>query len=373
VWYVDRPLASARRAALLTGLLLSARVANARGEEAAGAHVALDWTRTPGAERCISPEELLARTRPRVSSATLSFDQQGADFIVVGRIEPRAKGFRTELVLRDGSGRRLGERTFESPARSCRALDESLVLAITMLVDTPSVRGRMHGEPGERGEHVGSGGELPPPDRLETPPQPPIATERTTSPSPSPRALESPAPPKPPWGIDLGLGASATGGFTPRPTVGPTLQGMIHPPGFFPIALRGTLYPFAVDRVTVPGEGISVRGFVAGVDLCPLGLARGRLEALACAGAYLGGLHAQPLGPRSSAGDLLFPVLPLRGEVRARLHALAPYAAIATRFSPTSPDFIYRAPRGEERASFGVFWATVELELGIVWRISPAN
>ncbi|MDF2697030.1 MAG: hypothetical protein K0S65_5413 [Labilithrix sp.] len=310
----------------------------------------------------MAPEELLTKTRERASSDTLlTLDREGTDIVVVGRIEPRGEGFRTELRLRDALGRSLGERTFDSPARSCRALDESLILALVLLVETPPVRAAA------RGESMEVLAEAPPPLEAEEHPDVRIA------PQPRARARTSP-PPQPrrrPWTFELGVGASAAGGFAPRPTLGPTLSATVRPPAFVPVVLRAAAYAFAVDRVTVPGEGISVRGFVGGIELCPLGLARDAIEGRLCGGAHAAGLQAHPLGPRSRPGDVFFVVLPVRAELRVRARTLEPYAAMTVRFSPMSPTFVYRVPGGGERTSFSAPWATIELDLGIAWRLLP--
>ena len=340
--------------------------------------VALEWTHSPGAERCISPEELVSRTRARVLADTLlTLDREEADFLVVGRIEPRAEGYRTTLVLRDAAGRPLGERTIDAGGSSCRALDRSLVLALVLLVETPRVRAAA------RGEATDAGSEIAPPLGVETldlpPGAPPVSSvdagSRSETPAAEARAVSLGPPiyppPRRPWKLDLGLGASAVGGFVPRPTVGPTFSVVLQPPGFVPIALRGAAYPFGVDRGTVRGEGISVRGFIGGVELCPFGLARRGIDMHVCGGANLAVLQAEPLGPRSFPGDLAFIVLPLRAELRARLGAVDPYAAMTARFAPTSASFIHRVPGGGLQTTFEVPWATVELDLGIRWQLVP--
>ena len=335
------------------GIALSTCAAIARAEEPRRpVRVAVAWTRAPRAERCISPDELVTKTRARAASDTsLTLDREGADFLIFGRIEPRGEGFRTELVLRDALGRPLGERSFDSPARSCRALDDSLSLALVLLMETPRVRDAAQRDSTE--ELV----ELAPPLRSEARPAVQVAP------------LRLPPPRRRPWMFELGRGGSVAFGVAPSTTPGASLFGLVRPPGFLPIALRGTAYPFGVDRDTVPGEGIAVRGFVGGAEVCPLGLARSGLEVLACGGAHLAVLRAEPLGPRSNAGDLLFPVLPVRAEVRARLGAVSPYAAVTARVSPTSPGFVYRAPSGEERTSFSVPWFTVALDVGVAWHV----
>jgi hypothetical protein len=352
------------------GCLLSLRADFARADEPSRAvHVAVAWTRAPGAERCIAPAELLAKTRARASSDTLlTLDREGADVVVVGRIEPQGEGFRTKLILRDALGRPLGERTFDSAARSCRALDESLILALVLLVETSPVRAAARGDSAEKLA------EAPPSiSRSTTALEAEEHADVRIAPQPRARARPSP-PPRPrhrPWMFELGVGASAAGGFAPRPTLGPTLSATVQPPAFVPVVLRTAAYPFAVDRVTVPGEGISVRGFVGGIELCPLGLVRDAVEGRLCGGAHAAGLQADPLGPRSRPGDVFFVVLPVRAELRIRARTLEPYAAMTMRLSPMSPSFVYRVPGGGERTSFSVPWATLELDLGIAWRLLP--
>lgn len=344
------------RTAVLLGVAVSACAEIARAEQPPRpAQVVVEWTRAPGAEHCISPDELLIETRARVSTdAVLTLDRKDADFSIIGRIEPRAEGFRTELVLRDAVGRPLGKRTFELSARSCRALDDSLIVALVLLVETPRVRNAVHGRGSD--ELV----ELSPLPRWQSPEGARLA----------PLPLPS-APQGRPWTLELGLGGSAALGFMPSPTVGPTLFGLVRPPRFVPIVVRATAYPFGVEQATVPGEGIVVRGFLGGAEVCPLGLARSDVEVHICGGAHLAVLQAQPIGPRSNVGGLVFGVLPLRVEGRVRLGAVSAYAAATARFSPTSPSFKYFAPGGEERTSFAVPWLTSELAVGLVWHTLP--
>ncbi|MDF2694797.1 MAG: hypothetical protein K0S65_3180 [Labilithrix sp.] len=354
-------LATARRTAFYVGLAVAARAAVAHAEEPARpVRVAFTWTRAPGAERCISPAEMLTKTSGLVSRDTvLTLDRQGADFLVVGRIEPSAEGFRTELILRSANGRPLGERTFDTPGRSCRALDESLTLALVLLVETPRVRAAARGESTE--------------ELVELAPS--LRTADATDPRSAPALPPSRIPLKPAqraWTLELGLGASAVLGLLPKATVGSTLFATVKPPGFIPIVLRGTGYPFGVERVTVPGEGVAIRGFVGGAELCPLDFVHRRIELRACGGAHLAALHAEPLGPMSTTGDVVFVALPLRAEAHARFGAVDPYVAVAARWSPTSPGFVYHVvDELNDRVSFGVPLLTAELDVGVGWRVLP--
>lgn len=365
-WYINGPLALAERVAVLVGVAVSVAISVvgsfALGEHTAYAsdaprpvHVAVAWTRARGAEGCIAPAELVTKTRARAAAdTTLDLERQGADFQVVAHIEAREGGFRTELVLRDAIGRRLGERLFDSTTKSCRTLDESLILALALLVEMPSVRAVAEGGPKEDVD------EIVPPWRTEEP-----AVRE------APVRLHIPARRAAPWKLDLGFGATVATGQLPQPTIGPTVAGIIVPPDFVPIALRVTAFPLSTERVPVTGEGISVRAFAGGIDLCPLALAHPALEARGCAGARLMVLHAEPLGPRSSAATQTLVDLPLRAELRARTGDVVPYAALEAHFAPASGSFVYRDRQGQSQTAFQVPWVTVGLEFGLFWRAIP--
>lgn len=297
----------------------------------------------------------MTKTRARAAAdTTLDLEQHGADFQVVARIEARDGGFRTELTLRDAIGRRLGDRVFESTTKSCRTLDESLILALALLVEMPSVRAVAEGSPKEDVE------EIVPPWRTDEP-----ATRE------SPVRLRISPARGAPWKLDLGFGASVSTGQLPQPTIGPTVAGVVVPPRFVPIALRLTAFPLATDQVPVTGEGIAVRAFAGGLDVCPLSFTHTALEALGCGGARLTVLHAEPLGPRSSPATQSFVDLPLRAELRARTGNVLPYAALEAHFAPAAGAFVYRDQQGQEQTAFRVPWLTVGLEFGLLWRAIP--
>ena len=363
-----KALARERGAAVLVALAVAGYTELAGAEmPSRRVEVGIDWTRGPGADSCITPQELVERTRARAPvEALLTLDPRASDFVLTGRIERRGDRFRVELSLRDARGQALGERTFESHGASCRALDEALVLSLVLLVETPRVLSTAEASessPRERRSMRSSTDVLPelvPPLRAEW-----IPRDRLL-----PLRLPAPSPPR--WELELDAGASMAVGFLPKPTMGATIGGVFRPPHLFPLALRGAAYPFGADVITVPGEGISVDGYEVGADACPFALSRGLVEALGCVGVHGAVLHATPLGPRSSSATPAFVVLPLRAEVRARLGgALDPYAAMAARFSPAPASFVYRASDGEARTSFAVPWATVELDLGFAWRALP--
>lgn len=315
--------------------------------------VGLEWARQPGAEGCISAEELRSRTRAQVpASVHLTLDADETDFVVVGDVAPTHGGFRVAFALRDARDQSLGERTFEVEARSCRAVDDALVLALALLVETPRVIADASARPEA------------PLDELA-----PALRARPSDPAIAPVRL-SPRAPRP-WRFEVGLAANVGYGRTPTVTAGPSVVGVVVPPGLVPLMIRGGAYPFASPRSTVPGEGVVVRGAEGGLDVCPIALERRSTEVRACGGAHVAALFASPRGPLSTAGRLIFPTFPLRAELRHWFGPVAPFVAIDGWLSPTTPSFLYRDAAGQARTSFRVALLTGSIELGLLARFGP--
>lgn len=320
--------------------------------------MAVGWDRAPGAESCISPDELVDRTRARApADALITRDRIGADFVVIGHIAPHGSGVRATLTLRDAHGEPLGERSLDSRAPSCRAIDESLVLALLLLLEMSRVR-------------------APPPKATETEPElllPPLQEE--TLPQQRIRPIELPPAPSRPWRLHLGAGAVMGFGVAPKVAAGATFFGALTPPGLFPFVVQATVYPFGQDVPTAPGQGISIRRFEAGAGACPLGLVRGRFDGLLCGGARGALLVSEPLsGPlaeSSSAAAVFALVLPFRAEMRAHFdHGVTLYAAASALLQPLSSRLVYSV-NGEKRTAFAVPHVAAELEIGFVLPALP--
>ncbi len=99
---------------------------------AAPAPHALRWERATGAERCIDGETLRAAVERSLGHALA----RGTASVrtIEGRVTRDGDGFRATLVVRDEAGASLGERVLHE-AGDCRALDEPLVLVISLIVD----------------------------------------------------------------------------------------------------------------------------------------------------------------------------------------------------------------------------------------------
>ncbi|MFT3924876.1 MAG: hypothetical protein QM778_20240 [Myxococcales bacterium] len=118
--------------------LVCSTAARVRAQEAMPsqqARASLVWRRGPGAEECISPERLEKALSDHLGYA--AFDANG-DLVVQGTVSkadnpPR---FRAEVELRDRQGKLLGRREVEAPGSACGALDEALVLVLSLAIDT---------------------------------------------------------------------------------------------------------------------------------------------------------------------------------------------------------------------------------------------
>lgn len=107
----------------------------ARGAEHPGRSARLQWQREPGAETCITSEELAAGLQRRLRRGTVGGPE--AELTLEGVILPAEgrPGWRAWIVVRDRAGRATGSREFSSDEASCRALDEALLLVLSVIVE----------------------------------------------------------------------------------------------------------------------------------------------------------------------------------------------------------------------------------------------
>ena len=186
-------------------LALVVIAAPSRAAEPTGARVWLDWSRGPGTEACLPPqevvrevEELLGRSifvARSVADRTLHVDVTH---------EPKPPRYGAQMVLRSKTGRSLGTREFVIETATCEDASEALVLAISMLADLPRTA-----------EELAS--ESPPPSK--TAAQPQAAT-----------------PPEP-WHMQARLGPAVA--LDGSGSIGPGghLSAMLEPPAMWPFGV----------------------------------------------------------------------------------------------------------------------------------------
>jgi hypothetical protein len=244
--------------------------------------------RESGAERCPDAKELRSRIAERLGYDP--FRQDASTSVRVG-FRPDESGFTADVEAFDARSDLLGRRKLSSTDETCRDLADSVVLTVTLLLDTP------------------------PPGGIVSTPHPkdlPAAVE-------SPHLGVAPLPVKVLWTVDVGLDLVAAVGYAPSPSVGTRLAvGLRHGPWSF--ALGG--------RLDLPAEGRFATGTVeTAVRLGELSgcghFGRGFLCVVGAAGAITADgrnvLNARrTIGPFGTVGGRVGGDIPLVGPLALR-------------------------------------------------------
>jgi hypothetical protein len=121
--------------ALFVGLLASSALAQ---DEEPPLTVALS---VEGPSGCIDARSLEALVREQVDR-TRFVAEAGADLRVRVRFEEREDGFHAVVDAFDRTGGRIGTRTLEERDPDCGELDQSVLLVVALVVDSPGIRER---------------------------------------------------------------------------------------------------------------------------------------------------------------------------------------------------------------------------------------
>ena len=202
--------------------------------------------------------------------------------------------FGAHIVLRSADGREFGTRDLGTTAPHCSALDDSLVLAIALMVDL-------------------SESELP--HRASSPaPVEPVRPRRPTPIELPPRTHA----PRQPWHLRAGVLASVAAGLLPGFAAGGVLSVGVEPPSFWLTELDVALWQERENAAGDEGARFSLVGL--GLYLCPIGLGPQASRLAFCAGQELGRLRATGFGfDRNGDRTLLVYDLALRGRFSQRL------------------------------------------------------
>jgi hypothetical protein len=229
-------------------------------------HFSLSWVRLPGAEDCVTGKKLSRAVEARLHRPALGAPAQ-SDVAIEGFIEKTEEGpFHAVVTITDAHGKLIGKRELEEA--SCHDMDDSLALAIALMID---------------------------PDAAFSPTAaaaPARTRERTPAPAPPP---PRPAKAPPSFGGFVSAGVAFGFGNMPETAAGIWVIGAVTPPRFFPIELGAHLF---LDQTITPTPGIQVGFSRATVDvfLCPLDLRLSFVGLGACAGVQAGTLTAQGVG-----------------------------------------------------------------------------
>jgi hypothetical protein len=247
------------------------------------ARVRLEYARQASAAGCVSAEQLTRDVEARLGRRVFVGTEQPD---LVARVNARrARGrFILQVELRDGAGRRLGQRELSTRAAHCSALDESLALVLALAADAP---------------------------RAPEDPAPETAVPLPTTPVLPAPSLGTPLvipadnhAPRLGWRWRPSVGASLASGLFPSAAVGLELGLELRPPQFWPLALRGTWWvEQGLGGRPRPGRRVEFAARSLELGVCPWTGRLGSFGASACVVQWFGRIDAGPSGFDESFAD----------------------------------------------------------------------
>lgn len=238
----------------------------------------LSWTRLPGAESCIGTRDLAVAVE-KILARTVFVSASQGDLSVEGRAEAAGAGFTATIVVSDAKGGVLGDRKLDEATTDCRKLDESVALAIALMIDPEAAM--------RPPTPAKTPAPEPPPSK---PPEPPPVL-----PVPEPPPLPAVPAPLPDPEEDLRfegyVGAAVALGLHPV-SLGFVTGAVLEPPHFVPF--EGSLL-LVLPRTTenVDGGRLGFWHFEGSGYICPLAGETEPVFGALCAGGQAGFLRAE--------------------------------------------------------------------------------
>ena len=214
--------------------------AAARADEGTRGLASFEWTRTPGAEACLSETEIVEDVERSLNRRVFA-PRAVADRILRASIAPAASGWHATIDLSTKRGVALGARELDIEGQDCREASDTLVLAISLMADLPEL-------PVER---------APPPVRAVRVEPPPMRFRAAIAPA---AVLDD--------GPAIHPGANLSLEVLPHAFV-PVVADLL-----FQLQTHGTAH----------GQQYGLAGGTLAVSLCPLNVAQPRFGLLACVG-----------------------------------------------------------------------------------------
>ena len=262
----------------------------------------LDLHRASSAETCLDARALANGVEARLRRSVF-VPRERAELRVEVRLGRRLEGaWLAQIELRSAEGKLVGTRELVTSAEHCSALDESLSLAIALMVDISA------DELPEPAKKPASG-----PSRA-APPRAPIELPRDTH------------APREPWRFSaVALGTLAVG-VLPGVAPGVRLGFGAEPPAFWPIELFASWWP--AQRASSEDAGARFTALTVGLYVCPVSVGTENTRAEFCLGQEVGQLGVRGFGfDRNDERTRLTYDLSLR--VRTSQHLVGPLKLVA--------------------------------------------
>jgi hypothetical protein len=305
----------------------------------------LEWRREPGAESCIDSEGLI-RAVNRRWQRNVFIDETNADILVGGAMTRTAQGsWIATIELRREDGTSIGSRELVTTAPECSSLDDSIALAMGLMLDVSSrqivaERSLPNGRTSEISDSVTG---------------PSLAIPKETL---APRA---------PWKAEPSLGAEGIVGLMPEFTVAARVGVAVDAPRFFRVEVAGELWAPREDR-NATGRGAHWSSWTAELAICPIEWREERLRIFGCVAQRFGQIRAAALGftENTTATEALWTLGP-RGVATFRI---APPLALGVGFGAEVPlvryRFVYSDLSGEPRTVYKMAALSGSARVGLV-------
>lgn len=288
----------------------------------------LEWIRAEGAEACIDGQSLREAVDRRWGRRVF-VDDATASVLVKGKVGRARGAWWVHLKLERADGTKLGSRNLVTHAPDCSSLDDSVALALGLMLDLTE-QSATSPEPSHDG--------APPPEK------PPITIPKETVAS------------RIPWHVEPMLGGEAAVGLLPGLTFGGRFAVALEPPRVWRIEMGGTLWQ---ERDAESGpSGARLSMWTLDLAICPLSIGQDNLSAWACLAQRAGTVRARGVGfDRNASQKDTF----LAAEARfGTTWTFAPPFALHAAFGLEAPlvrlAFVYRDEQGD---------------IGSVYRMSP--
>jgi hypothetical protein len=318
--------------------------------------VTLAVTRGAGTEGCIR-ERAVGRAVERRLHRHVFVDAGSADLrIDVTLARDAGNTWSAKLALRGPDGAELGARELDTRAPHCSSLDESLVLVVALLVDSPEAHDAVLAA--KNGTKASS-------------------TEATRPTAPAPQAVAKPTPieippdtfaPREPYRFELGAGVGVLAGALPGLPLGPSLTFGVRPPHFVELRLRPQIFFPRDAHAPSTDRGGSFSLVAVGLELCPLEHVAGQLRLFGCLGQRVGRVAARGFGfQETDRSDGLYYALGVSADAALWL---APPLGVTLELGAEAPltrdRYFSRGPSGEQRRIFQASPVTGAATAGVV-------
>ncbi|HMJ10817.1 MAG TPA: hypothetical protein VK524_05390 [Polyangiaceae bacterium] len=238
----------------------------------------LSWD---GGETCLSPTELQESVEARLGRRVFSGQGAPNTRIAVSFVEqPARTGWQVSVAVAEPDGTIGGERLLATPTVDCHALDDPLILAVALMVDSELMRAQARRAPQNQRPAPAA-----PIHRDVGRPQAPVET--------APR-FTAWRRQKLKWNGAVQLGPAIGLGLLPNVAWGGRVTGSVSVGNLLPLRVRAELFePQRVDLA--PAGHVEFCRFTLGAGLCPTHRMRS-YELAACAGLSASVLRASSTG-----------------------------------------------------------------------------